>query len=174
MADNYLEKKMEEHRSGKGGLHYRPKTTPRGTRPGELSVSFKPCEIFVGDILHPMMPDIARELAGAGFTVDFTLDDPHRGSRLASTLGARYLPPSLSPAEDAIFLRNDDRKEWELRRGTTAIRISLDTDAPAGDSPSMTPSALIKTIAWGAAMLANLNDFQENVLKNIKIEGFSL
>ena len=41
MADNYLEKKMEEHRRG-GAPSYRPRLTPRGTRPGEWLVKF-PC-----------------------------------------------------------------------------------------------------------------------------------
>ncbi len=173
MADNYLEKKMEEHRSGKAASSYRPKITPRGNRPGELIVDFTPCEVFVSDISHPAMADIVRELAGAGFKVSFTLDDPHRGTRLASTLGARYLPPSLPPDGNAIFLLTDDHG-WELRRGSTGMRINMSgaTDPPTDRAESTPP--MIKTIAWGAAMLANLNDFQENLLKNIKIEGFSL
>lgn len=172
MADNYLEKKMEEHRAGKAGVSYRPKTTPRGNRPGELLISFTPCNIFIDDILCPAMTDIVKELVGAGFKVSFSLDDLHKGSRLAATLGCRYLPPTLSPDESSIFLESKSNN-FILRRGETQLRLdlpSLTTDNEHNSSLSM----LIQTIAWGTAMLANLNDFNQDVLKNIKIEGHSL
>ena len=54
MADNYLEKKMEEHRRG-GAPSYRPRLTPRGTRPGEWLVKFTPCEVFIADAGAPLM-----------------------------------------------------------------------------------------------------------------------
>lgn len=172
MADNYLEKKMEEHLDLKGHSSYRPKTTPRGNRPGELIVKFTPCDLFITDIDAPGMTDIAHELVGSGFKVCFTLDDLHRGSRLAATLGARFLPPSLHPADDAVYLRITDNC-FELTRSGSGIRITAE-DSQHNTSGNSIPSLLIKSIAMEASILANLNDFHKNVLQNIKIEGFSL
>jgi len=172
MADNYLEKKMEEHLDPKGHPSYRPKTTPRGNRPGELIVKFTPCDLFITDIDAPGMTGIAHELAGSGFKVCFTLDDLHRGSRLAATLGARFLPSSLHPAEDAVYLRTAGNG-FELTRNGAGIRITAE-DSKNHTSGNHMPPLLIKSIAIGATMLANLNDFHKNVLQNIKIEGFSL
>lgn len=163
---------MEEHRAGKGAVAYRPKTTPRGNRPGELLISFNPCALFISDILNPTMTDIARELIGAGFKVTFSLDDPHIGSRLAATLGCQYLPPTLPPDSSSIFLSSTANK-LELRKDSTQLTFNIPLPSSAKEQKSSS-DILIQTIAWGAAMLANLNDFNEDVLKNIKIEGHSL
>lgn len=172
MADNYLEKKMEEHRAGKAGAPYRPKITPRGNRPGELLISFTPCNIFIRDIFSPAMTDIAKALVGAGFKVSFSLNDPHKGSRLAATLGCRYLPPTLPPDESSIFLESKPNN-YLLQRETTQLCLEIPAPTP-DDKDNNYLSIHIQTIAWGAAMLANLNDFNQNVLKNIKIKGHSL
>lgn len=170
MADNYLEKKMEEHRAGGGCSSCRPRLTPRGNRPGELTVDFSPCELLIDDIDRPGMTSVARELSAVGFKVCFALDDIHRGTKLAATLGCRYLPPAFPTADDAIKLTAGEGC-IVLSRGMTALRIAL---RPDGDSRADPPAEMIKTVVWMASMLANLNDFQENVLKNIKIEGYSL
>ena len=48
MADNYLERKMEEHRSGSGTP--KKKISPvEGKRPGELTVKFPPRRVLVTD-----------------------------------------------------------------------------------------------------------------------------
>lgn len=176
MADNYLEKKMEEHRSQGGRHSLRPRLTPRGRRPGELLVEFTPCPVVVHDVTHPAMTGAARELAAAGFKVCFTLGDIHRGTRLAATLGASFLPPGMPLPDDAIHL-SADSGAWLLRRGSSGLRVTVPTPDPAPaettSAPGESPATLPQTIAWGAAMLANLNVFQENVFKNIKIEGLS-
>lgn len=172
MADNYLEKKMEEHRAGSGcsSASYRPRLTPRGNRPGVLAVDFIPCEILIEEIDRPGMTEIARELAAVGFKVCFTLEEIHRGTKLAATLGCRFLPPSLPPSDDAIRIKATEG-QIVMSRGKTAMMI----DSTLGEgSLDKLPPQIIKTVVWMASMLANLNDFQENVLKNIKIEGFSL
>lgn len=172
MADNYLEKKMEEHRAGGGcsSSYRRPRLTPRGNRPGEMTVDFTPCEILIDDIDMPGMTQVARELVAVGFKVCFSVEDIHRGAKLASTLGCRFLPPSFPLPSDAIKLRAGEG--WfELCRWRDALRMTL---TATGDPVAVMPPECIKTIVWMASMLANLNEFQENVLKNIKIEGHSL
>ena len=174
MADNYLEKKMEEHRSQGGRPSpYRPRLTPRGRRPGELIVEFTPCPLVIADIDAPAMTGIAREAAAAGFKVYFTMDDIHRGTRLAATLGASFLPPSMPAPDGAVTLTSEDRR-LTLRHGAAALAVTCPQEPQqALTDPADTDSPLTKTVVWGAAMLANLNDFQENLFKNIKIEGFS-
>lgn len=166
MADNYIEKKMEEHRSG-GRPSYRPRLTPRGTRPGEWLVLFTPCQIYIPDFdpLQPFSSLLIKELAGAGFKVSLSCADIHLGSRMAETLGARFLPAGMPPEPDAIHLTATDSGAIQLRRGNSGIVI---TSRETGES------ATIKSIVYGATMLANLNGFHENMLGNIKIEGFSL
>lgn len=174
MADNYLEKKMEEHRRQGRCSSYRPKPAPGGNRPGELLMTFTPCELFIDDIDRPGMTGIARELSSAGFKVCFTIEDIHRGSRLAATLGCRFLPASLPPAEDSIRLRVIDG-DIEISRNRSLLKISADKLATAPDpTPANASPVILKTVIWGASMLANLNGFHEKVLKNIKIEGFYL
>lgn len=169
MADNYLEKRMEEHRAGAGRQAFRPRLTPRGRRPGELVVEFTPCPVVIRDIETPGMTGVIRELVAAGFKVCFTMADIHRATRLASTLGATFLPEGMPEPEGAITLAAEDGR-WTLRRGGAGLAVTLPMDDKevADDL-----SPLSETIAWGAAMLANLNDFQEKVFKNIKIEGLS-
>ena len=171
MADNYLEKKMEEHRAGGGcSSSYRQRLTPRGNRPGVLAVDFTPCEILIDEIDRPGMARVARELAAVGFKVCFTLEDIHSGTKLAATLGCRFLPPSLPPSDDAIRLTAGEG--WiVMGRRKASLRIDF---APGGGAVDESQAVIIKTVVWMASMLANLNDFQENVLKNIKIEGYSL
>lgn len=174
MADNYLEKKMEQHRSQGGRpAPYRPRLTPRGRRPGELIVEFTPCPLLIADIDAPGMTGIAREAAAAGFKVCFSMDDIHRGTRLAETLGASFLPPSMPAPDGAVSLTPEGRR-LILRRGAAALAVTCpQTPTQPLDSPADTDSPLTKSVVWGAAILANLNDFQENLFKNIKIEGLS-
>lgn len=169
MADNYLEKRMEEHRAGAGRQAFRPRLTPRGRRPGELVVEFTPCPVVIHDIETPGMTGVIRELVAAGFKVCFTMGDIHRATRLASTLGASFLPQGMPEPEGAINLTAEDGR-WMLRRGDAGLAVTLPMD---DKEHADDPSPLSETVAWGAAMLANLNDFQQKVFKNIKIEGLS-
>lgn len=167
MADNYLEKKMEEHRNGpqRPVSSYRYKSTPRGNRPGEWIMRFTPCAIHLTDMDFPMMAPLVKELAGAGFRVSFTGADIHRGTRLAATLAARFLPASLPPADDAIIITplSDNPFAATVSRYGQRLEVSADMS-----------DSWLKSVVWSAAMLANLNGNSENMLGNIKIEGDSL
>lgn len=155
MADNYLEKKMEEHRNGGSHTPYRQKLTPRGTRPGEWVLSFTPCHLFIEDIADPRATDLARAMAALGFKVCFTHSDPHTGSRLASTLGASFLPAGMPRPDDTIILRITSGGLQLSRFGVT-LEVS--------DSPK-------DSAVWSAVMLANFNSYGENMLRNIKISA---
>lgn len=172
MADNYLEKKMEEHRRG-GAPSYRPRLTPRGTRPGEWLVKFTPCEVFIADAGAPLMPEVIGELAGAGFRVTFSMADTRLGALLAQRSGARFLPPSVCPDEaSACSAATPGQKLVISSRGET-VEISDGSRAARLLLPDGTPDA-VKTVVWEAIMLANFNRFSEKMLRNIKIERVSL
>lgn len=170
MADNYLEKKMEEYRSGRCSSAYRPKLTPKGKRPGQLTVEFTPCALHLASPLPAapcdLLVSILRELAGVGFNVSVTSEDIHGGYRLARTLGCKFLPPSVTPDPDAIRLdfRPEPVPAATLSSESTTIEVSL---------PDL-PDLMIKNVTFAAVTLANLNHSDENMLRNIKISVDSL
>lgn len=77
MADNYLEKRMEEHRAGERRL-FREKT--KKTR-----------AVFVVDALSPGGTAAIEKAMDAGCCrIAFSADDYARGSRLAQATGGRF------------------------------------------------------------------------------------
>lgn len=95
MADNYLERKMEEHRAGRG-VSYRPKLTPTGKRQGELTVKFPPRRVFVTGGASGIGRAIVKAFCDAGCRVAFCDIDAAAGSRTAQSLGARFYPVDVS------------------------------------------------------------------------------
>lgn len=171
MADNYIEKKMEEHRNGSRPA-YRPKLTPRGSRPGELTVRFIPCTVYIPDATHPILREAVGELAAAGFKVSFSLsgadEENHRkGNIMAQHTGARFIPAGAARPDTILLIRENDGKIEIGHDGSGGLRVSA---FPFGDILD----AGVKSVVWSAVMVANFNRFQENMLGNIKIEGFSL
>lgn len=81
MADNYLERKMEELRSPTKRLMQRRKRAPKGT-------------VYVADITSDSLDEIRARIR-EGYKVCFTGGDPRESARLARTIGATYLPPKL-------------------------------------------------------------------------------
>lgn len=95
MADNYLEKKMEEHRAGRG-VSYRPKLTPTGKRQGELTVKFPPRRVFVTGGASGIGRAIVKAFCDAGCRVAFCDIDSKAGTRTAQSLGARFYPVDVT------------------------------------------------------------------------------
>lgn len=90
MADNYLEKKMEEHRRGATPA-YRPKLTPRGDRPGTWSLPFAQRRVWVRRderCCAELHETLVRQLASAGCRVVFVEANPTLCARLAQSSGA--------------------------------------------------------------------------------------
>lgn len=167
MADNYLEKKMEEHRRG-GAPSYRPRLTPRGTRPGEWLVKFTPCDVFVDEASPALMQEIVAELAGIGFKVSFSMPDSRAGAILAQKSGARFLPRG-----SATLQATQQEECLKITSDNGAILISSSSRQSRISFPSESEEG-VKTVVWEAVMLANFNRFSEKMLRNIKIERVSL
>lgn len=173
MADNYLEKKMEEHRRG-GAPAYRRKLTPRGTVPGQWLLSFPVKSVLLPDIDRCPEPEMARkiirQLAGIGFRVSFSCADSRAGSRIAQECGARFIPQGALPHRDA---------SPEMKPGADII-LHFDNDAvavsAAGSPGSITveaagADAMLKSVIFTCVILANSKEGKENMLGNIKIQG---
>lgn len=104
MADNYLEKKMEEHRQG-GAPRRSPRLSPSGNRPGFLTIPFEPLSVAVvgdGDVARA----IVKAYADASCRVAFLGADRRASTTFAQQSGSRYYPAVTvdSVAVDA-FLR---------------------------------------------------------------------
>ncbi|MDE5594200.1 MAG: hypothetical protein K2I89_01325 [Muribaculaceae bacterium] len=107
MADNYLEKKMEEHRRGGIAKSNARRLTPSGDRLGTVSFRIEPLRIFVTDGSSDYATVIICRLRAAGCNVAFFSADEKNGRELAQKSGARFYPASFS---GCIF--DDIAKAW--------------------------------------------------------------
>ena len=109
MADNYLERKMDEYRSGKRAGAPR-RLTPTGQKAGTVTLPIERLEVFVTS------PDstLIAAFANTGCRVSFCSEDRREGMRIAERTGARFYPyPAdealrLSETPDVIAERSDD------------------------------------------------------------------
>ncbi|MCM1451377.1 MAG: hypothetical protein NC102_03905 [Clostridium sp.] len=116
MADNYLERKMEEHRKG-GAPSFRRKLTPTGQRPGKVIIDFPPFNAFVSNVASECGAAVVKALCDAGCRVAFSHLDEKAGSALAQRCGAQFHPGNLTFAQSMERLR----KSW----GKVDITISF-------------------------------------------------
>lgn len=82
MADNYLEKRMDDYRRGISAPHHSGR---RGLLFPAMAVFVYPADAPGGDVM-------LRTLAQAGYKVCFGVSDQANGSRLAVSTGGRYYP----------------------------------------------------------------------------------
>lgn len=95
MADNYLERKMEEHRAGRG-VSYRPKLTPSGKKQGEISLKFPPRRVFVTGGASGIGKAIVTAFRNAGCRVAFCDVNVKEGTLTAQSSGARFYPVDVT------------------------------------------------------------------------------
>lgn len=147
MADNYLEKKMEEHRLAATTKSYSKRTTPSGDRPGTLSVKFAPLRVLVTDGATAEGEAIVKRLGAAGCRVAFISSDVKQGRALSQISGSRFYP--MSAAESVC---EDIESKWG---GIDAIIL---TGEDASNAPAVqVPQGCIRVIAAGCN--ATLPDF---------------
>ncbi len=95
MADNYLEKRMEDYRAGRLG---RPSgravaTVPRSSSGNGLFVPFPPVRfLIVSPSLSPLALAVAAMARTVGGRVALLSDERRRGSSEAQRLGLRFYP----------------------------------------------------------------------------------
>ena len=91
MADNYLERKMEDYRSGKGATS-KVKRVSSGAKPGEISVKFPPRRVFVTGGASGIGRAIVEAFRKADCRVAFCDIDSKAGAATAQATGAQFHP----------------------------------------------------------------------------------
>lgn len=135
MADNYLERKMEEHRSG-GGVPKKKISPVAGKRPGELTVKFPPRRVLVTGGAEGVGRGVVEAFRNADCTVDFIDADRAEGQRTAQRSGARFIPADASDPE-------------QLARAVELIlksRGDIDIVASADSAPVRTSMAIARLL----------------------------
>jgi hypothetical protein len=107
MADNYLEKKMEEYRSGVLSRPYARRVSLTGSRPGTVSFKIDPLRVLVTDASDDVGRAVVTRLREAGCRVAFACADDKAGRALSQATGSRFYPESA--ARDAVA---DLKKAW--------------------------------------------------------------
>lgn len=115
MADNYLEKRMEEYRAGR--LAPKTRVVVRDTRqmkrePGEYSLVFPPMRVAIigGDV--GMVGALARKFRSVGCQVAICHGDSKNCTRIAQTEGCRYYPFDPQVAENRLRMIDDLTVRW--------------------------------------------------------------
>lgn len=91
MADNYLEKKMEEHLRG-ASLHRQKRLSPSGNRPGKLTVDFLPRRVYITGGAAGIGAATVKAFCDAGCKVAFCDIDTKTGTTTAQRSGAQFHP----------------------------------------------------------------------------------
>lgn len=144
MADNYLEHRMDDYRSGR--------LTPRHTAAhaatataafGASSLALTPCRVFIDSGLDAgSVLALVRSFRDAGCRVAFTLaDDEGRGNAVAQQTGARFYPARLAAraitdygAFEVSIAGGDALTISVCRGGRSAVnRIMPSTDTDIAD-----------------------------------------
>lgn len=92
MADNYLERKMEDYRSGKSVKLAHKKITPTGEKPGKISIDFPPRRVYVTGGAKGIGRAIVSAFCRAGCQVAFCDIDEKAGRQTAQAFGAQFHP----------------------------------------------------------------------------------
>lgn len=107
MADNYLERKMEEYQASKGSKKRVVRRMPAGTPHGTMSVKFTPCRVYVTGGARGIGRAIVEAFRNAGCRVAFCDVDDRQGALTAQATGAQFHP---------VDVRNVQRLEASLTR----------------------------------------------------------
>lgn len=112
MADNYLERKMEELRLGKnrGGVS-RVRPTLSST-PGKVVFNFPPRHVLILGNDNGLAETIAERFLNAGSRVAVFDSDISRGNALAHDRGVRFCPLDLSDDEGCRTATENLLKAW--------------------------------------------------------------
>ncbi len=93
MADNYLEKRMDDYRNGRLSPTYRTqKLTPGGKPSGTVGFQLEVSRVFVAMECRQLRDAIARAFAGAGCRVAFCGTDRAAGTEAAQRFGLMFCP----------------------------------------------------------------------------------
>ncbi len=128
MADNYLEKRMDDYRSGRLSVRRRAGMSPRAVagRAGDMVVPFPPMRILVvSGSLSPLAAEIVRQARDLGISVALMSAARREATSLSQSAGARLC---LSMSYDAVFADLD--RHWG---GVDVVLADEGVDDPERD-----------------------------------------
>lgn len=102
MADNYLEKRMEDHRAGRDGG---PRRHAVGPRPGWLTMRYPAQTVTVGGTWPEALEAVASAFVQAGCRVALVEAFFAGAEETARRVGARYYPMSRPEAVEDLRRR---------------------------------------------------------------------
>lgn len=108
MADNYLERRMEEHRASR--VVPRLINKPAPLKSGRVIVDYPPFRILVTAGDSQAGQAIIKSFIAMKCPVSFTVADSTKGPAIAQTTGARYIPGTRENAIDWHFKHGDPIK----------------------------------------------------------------
>lgn len=96
MADNYLERRMEEHRAMQQTT--RSVSRPVALRPGRVVVDYPQLNVVITEADSEGTLAIVRKYVEMKCRVSITVGNQSTGSAIAQRTGSRYIPGSLDTA----------------------------------------------------------------------------
>lgn len=113
MADNYLEKRMEEYRAGKlAPKSSRTVAAVARHRPGDVVLAFPQMSALVLCEDAALVDLVAKSFRKAGFQLAFCMSDSREGTRIAQSAGCRFYPYAASDAEKVGRAVDDLVSRW--------------------------------------------------------------
>ena len=99
MADNYLERRMEEHRRSRSGATVKHVSASRQRlKPGQVIIDYQPMRVIVADGTSSTGREIIKLFRKLNCRVTFCSADTRQGPLLAQATGALYYPGPLLEA----------------------------------------------------------------------------
>lgn len=111
MADNYLERKMEEYRSGKTQQRV-VKRTPSGAKPGTINIKFPSRRVFITGGAKGIGRAIVEAFRNADCKVAFCDKDSKTGTATAQATGAQFYPVDVTDANSLDLCVDRVIKAW--------------------------------------------------------------
>ncbi|MDO4319028.1 MAG: hypothetical protein Q4C34_00495 [Bacteroidales bacterium] len=145
MADNYLEKRMDDYARGRvSGPHARRTSGPR---PGTAVIKYPLLTVALSDADSGDADAIVSMFVSAGCKVVFTAADATRGRDIAQSRGGRFYPGGADEAVTDMASRGE-KADVVIACGTGGwpgcarrIRLTADTGAAAGPGETVVISA---------------------------------
>lgn len=123
MADNYLEKRMEEHMRSAAAAVRRP--APPASRPGRVIVKYPPMRLLVTEGCSPAGRAVIATMRSLLCRVTFTDRDTTAGTTLAQETGAQFHPCAETDEAAARLASTGDPAAYIIETATASLGISI-------------------------------------------------